>query len=62
MKNEDQAFENDLIDLIRKYVSQKEMYWRDWNGRAANRAAELEARIEHLEAQINSKHQIEKGA
>ena len=33
---------------------ERERYWRDWNGRAANRAAVLEAQIEKYEMALHS--------
>jgi len=36
---------------LRQELTKRENYWRDWNGRAANNAAKLEARIIEVEAE-----------
>jgi len=37
------------IKKMKKELTKRENYWRDWNGRAANHAAGLEGRIIELE-------------
>ncbi len=44
-----EAGSNKAIQNLRGELEKREKYWRDWNGRAANRNAKLEARINELE-------------
>ncbi len=39
------------IKQLRDELEKRETYWRDWNGRAANRNAKLEHEIETLQKQ-----------
>ena len=38
------------IKIVQRERDEREQYWRDWNGRAANRAALLEGEIDRLVA------------
>ena len=50
MDGDTALFGNAAIKFLEAQLEKRERYWRDWNGRAANRAAQLEADNTKLEA------------
>lgn len=46
------------VERLREQLAERERYWRDWNGRAANHAAKIEAEIERLKAEYHETLQM----